>query len=114
MGDDLSLTMGQKLSTYRKVYIAVMALLVGAVVYMSGMIGFVGLIIPHGVRLLVGSSHGRLLPLAALTGGTFLCWADILGRNAISGLELPVGVMAALAGSPFFLWMLISGKQVRR
>lgn len=114
MGDDLSLTMGQKLGTYRKVYIAVMALLVGAVVYMSGMIGFVGLIIPHGVRLLVGSSHGRLLPLAALTGGTFLCWADILGRNAISGLELPVGVMAALAGSPFFLWMLISGKQVRR
>ena len=43
-----------------------------------------------------------------------LCWADILGRNAISGLELPVGVMAALAGSPFFLWMLISRKQVRR
>ena len=114
MGDDLSLTMGQKLSTYRKVYIAVMALLVGAMVYMSGMIGFVGLIIPHGVRLLVGSSHGRLLPLTALTGGTFLCWADILGRNAISGLELPVGVMAALAGSPFFLWMLISRKQVRR
>lgn len=114
MGDDLSLTMGQKLGTYRKVYISVMALLVGAMVYMSGMIGFVGLIIPHGVRLLVGSSHRRLLPLAALTGGTFLCWADILGRNAISGLELPVGVMAALAGSPFFLWMLISRKQVRR
>ena len=114
VGDDLSLTMGQKLSVYRKVYIAVMALLVGAVVYMSGMIGFVGLIIPHGVRLLVGASHGRLLPLAALTGGTFLCWADILGRNAISGLELPIGVMAALAGSPFFLWMLVSGKQVRR
>lgn len=114
MGDDLSLTMGQKLSTYRKLYIAVMALLVGSMVYMSGMIGFIGLIIPHGVRLLVGSSHGRLLPLASLAGGTFLCWADILGRNALPGLELPVGVMAALAGSPFFLWMLVSRKYVKR
>lgn len=114
MGDDLSLTMGQKLSTYRKLYIAVMALLVGSMVYMSGMIGFIGLIIPHGVRLLVGSLHGRLLPLTALAGGTFLCWADILGRNALPGLELPVGVMAALAGSPFFLWMLVSRKYVKR
>lgn len=114
MGDDLSLTLGQKLSFYRKCCIAMTAFLVGSMVYISGMIGFVGLLIPHGVRLLCGSGHTKLIPLTALAGGTFLCWADIMGRNLISGVELPIGVTAALAGSPFFVWMLLSRKYVNR
>ena len=114
MGDDISLTLGQKLSFYRKICIAVTALMVGAMVYISGMIGFVGLLVPHGVRFLVGSSHEKVLPLSALAGGTFLCWADIIGRNLMAGVELPIGVTAALVGSPFFVWMLLSGKYVNR
>lgn len=114
MGDDISLTLGQKLPLYRKIAIAVTALMVGSMVYISGMIGFVGLLIPHGVRLLIGSGHTKLLPLAALAGGTFLCWADIIGRNLIAGVELPIGVTAALVGSPFFVWMLLSRKYVNR
>ncbi len=114
VGDDLSLTLGQKLSFYRKCCIAMTAFLVGSMVYLSGMIGFVGLLIPHGVRLLCGSQHGKLIPFAALAGGTFLCWADIIGRNLISGVELPIGVTAALVGSPFFVWMLLSRKYVSR
>lgn len=114
MGDDISLTLGRKLPLYRKIAIAVTALMVGSMVYISGMIGFVGLLIPHGVRLLIGSGHTKLLPLAALSGGTFLCWADIIGRNLIAGVELPIGVTAALVGSPFFVWMLLSRKYVNR
>lgn len=112
IGDTLSLTLGAKLSTYRKWYIAVTALLVGSLVYAAGMIGFVGLLIPHAVRLLTGSSHGRLLPLSALAGGVFLSWADIFGRNILPGLEIPIGIMAALAGAPFFVWMLLKRKYV--
>ena len=114
MGDDLSLTLGQKLSTYRKIYIAVTAFMIGSLVYVSGMIGFVGLIIPHAVRLVSGSIHSKLIPLSALAGGTFLCWADVIGRNLISGVELPIGVTAALVGAPLFLWMLFDRKYVKR
>ncbi len=112
IGDTLSLTLGEKLSAYRRWYIAVMALLVGSLVYAAGMIGFVGLLIPHGVRLLVGSSHGRLIPLSALGGGLFLCWADILSRNILPGWEIPIGIMASLAGAPFFIWLLLRRKYV--
>ncbi len=112
IGDTLSLTLGEKLSTYRKWYIAAVALIVGSLVYVAGMIGFVGLLIPHAVRLLTGSSHGRLIPLSALAGGVFLSWADIFSRNLLPGLEIPIGIMAALAGAPFFVWMLLRRKYV--
>ncbi len=112
IGDTLSLTLGAKLSTYRKWYIVVTALLVGSLVYAAGMIGFVGLLVPHAVRLLTGSGHGRLLPLSALAGGVFLSWADIFGRNILPGLEIPIGIMAALAGAPFFVWLLLRRKYV--
>lgn len=110
MGDDLSISMGKNLSFYRKIYIAVSALMVGTMVYMCGMVGFVGLLIPHVVRLVYGSRHRVLLPLSFLTGGCFLVGADMIGRNLISGIELPIGVTAAVCGAPFFVWMLLSGK----
>lgn len=110
MGDAISLTMGRNLAVYRKWYIGMTALMVGLAVYVAGMIGFIGLLIPHAVRLAVGSSHRCVIPMSALAGGCFLAWADIIGRNAVPGMELPIGVTAALVGSPFFLWMLFKKK----
>lgn len=109
MGDELSITMGRNLSTYRKWYILIVSFLVGSIVYMTGIIGFVGLLIPHAVRQFTGSGHKKLIPFAALTGGIFLVWADVIGRSAIPGLELPIGVFTAVFGAPLFVWMLLNG-----
>lgn len=106
MGDELSLTMGRNLATARKWYIFVVAFLVGAIVYVSGIIGFIGLIIPHMARLVAGASHRQMLILTAVGGGAFLSLAEAVGRVIISGAELPIGVTAAVCGLPFFLWML--------
>ena len=110
MGDNLSITLGKNLAFWRKVYILVTAVMVGAIVYMTGMIGFVGLLAPHFIRMFTGSSHIRVIPLCALGGGCFLVWADVIGRNAVPGVAFPIGVTAALAGAPLFLWMLLKGR----
>ncbi|MFC2301254.1 MAG: FecCD family ABC transporter permease [Selenomonas artemidis] len=110
MGDELSLSMGRDLALYRKIYIAVTAVMVGSAVYAAGMIGFVGLIVPHAVRLVTGSAHRYIIPLSALGGGAFLAWANIIGRNIVPGTELPIGVTTTLAGAPLFLWMLFRRK----
>ena len=87
--------------------VAQVALAVGAGVAISGIVGFVGLIAPHIVRLLLGPSHRTLLPAAALFGGAFLVMADVLARVLVSPAELPIGVLTALVGGPFFLWLLV-------
>ena len=81
--------------------------LIGIVVAFAGPIGFVGLIIPHLLRLLVGPDHRRLLIAAPLFGGIFLMWCDTLARTIISPAELPVGVITAMLGGPFFIWLLV-------
>ena len=81
-------------------------LLTAAAVAMSGLIGFVGLIVPHALRTLVGPGHRRLLPTAALAGGCFLVACDAFARTAFAPIEVPVGVVTALLGGPFFLWLL--------
>jgi iron complex transport system permease protein len=88
--------------------VAQVALAVGAGVAISGIVGFVGLIAPHIVRLLLGPSHRTLLPAAALFGGAFLVLTDALARIMVSPAELPIGVLTALVGGPFFLWLLAS------
>jgi iron complex transport system permease protein len=87
--------------------VAQVALAVGAGVAISGIVGFVGLIAPHIVRLLLGPSHRTLLPAAALFGGAFLVMADVLARVLVAPAELPIGVLTALVGGPFFLWLLV-------
>jgi iron complex transport system permease protein len=82
------------------------SLLVGAAVSVSGMIGFVGLIVPHLLRLLLGPDHRLLLPASFLGGAAFLVWADTLARTALAPAELPVGVVTALTGGPFFIYLL--------
>lgn len=92
--------------------VAQVALAVGAGVAISGIVGFVGLIAPHIVRLLMGPSHRTLLPAAALFGGAFLVMADVLARVLVAPAELPIGVLTALVGGPFFLWLL-AGRAAR-
>jgi iron complex transport system permease protein len=82
-----------------------------AAVAFSGLIGFVGLVVPHIGRLLVGADHRRLLPLATLGGAGFLLLADLLARTVIAPEELPLGVVTALVGGPFFLWLLRRSRQ---
>ena len=91
--------------TRRAVFLA-SSLLVGAAVSVSGMIGFVGLIVPHLLRLLLGADHRLLLPASFLGGAAFLVWADTLARTALAPVELPVGVVTALTGGPFFIYLL--------
>ena len=81
-------------------------LMTAAAVAMSGLIGFVGLIVPHALRALVGPGHRRLIPAAALAGGCFLVVCDAFARTVFTPIEVPVGVVTALLGGPFFLWLL--------
>ena len=81
-------------------------MLIGTVVAFSGLIGFVGLIVPHLVRMVFGSDHRLLIPLAALGGAAFLVVADTLARTLVSPSELPVGVISAFLGAPFFIYLL--------
>jgi iron complex transport system permease protein len=83
------------------------SLATGAAVSIAGPIGFIGIIIPHLVRLLVGADHRIVLPASALFGAAFLVGCDVLARTVMSPIELPVGVITALIGGPFFLWLLV-------
>ena len=83
------------------------SLATGAAVSVGGPVGFVGIIVPHLVRLLVGADHRIVLPASALFGAAFLIACDALARTVMSPLELPVGVITALIGGPFFLWLLV-------
>jgi len=86
---------------------AVSALITAVAVSLSGLVGFVGLIVPHGVRLLIGPDHRLLIPVSALAGAAFVIVADTVSRMAVSPAVMPVGVVTALAGGPFFLYLLV-------
>jgi len=107
LGDEAAVTLGINLSKYRKIYMTVTAILTGITVASCGMIGFVGLIIPHLIRSVIGSDHRRLLPVTILFGAIFLVWADIFARVIIPTVELPIGVVTAIIGAPMFMYMLI-------
>jgi iron complex transport system permease protein len=106
LGDESAFTTGLPVEKVKTAVYLTASLLAGSVVAVSGLIGFVGLIVPHGARVLVGSGHRRLLPAAFLLGGTFLILADIIARSASPSGELPVGAVTALSGAPFFLYLL--------
>jgi iron complex transport system permease protein len=86
------------------------SLTTASAVAFSGIIGFIGLIVPHVVRLLWGADYRRLLPLSIVSGGTVLLIADLLARTVLAPQVLPIGVLTALAGAPFFLWVLRRAK----
>lgn len=105
-GDETATTLGINVARFRLQLFVLASLLTGVMVAVSGAIGFVGLIVPHIVRLVLGADHRRLLPVAGLVGGIFLVWVDVAARTAFAPLELPVGVITSLLGGPFFLWLL--------
>jgi iron complex transport system permease protein len=105
-GDESAVGLGVNLERFRQELFVVTSLLVGVAVAISGAIGFVGLMIPHIVRFVVGSDHRRVLPTAALLGAVYLVLADLLSRVVIAPSELPVGIVTAVLGGPFFLWLL--------
>jgi len=106
LGEDAAMYLGvEPGALQRQVFIA-SSLMIGAMVSVSGMIGFVGLMVPHVMRLLIGSDHRLLLPASFLAGGIFLCWADAFARILLAPAELPVGIVTAFFGGPFFLFLL--------
>ncbi len=105
LGDDAAQALGSPIRRVRKVFLAMSALLAALAVAVSGIIGFVGLVVPHGVRLLIGPGHRTLFAASALAGGTFLLYCDLLARNLLPA-ELPIGVITAAFGAPFFLYLL--------
>ncbi|MCI7812249.1 MAG: iron chelate uptake ABC transporter family permease subunit [Lachnospiraceae bacterium] len=107
MGDSTAITLGTNLQPFRKIYLIVASLMIGFIVYQSGVIGFVGLIIPHFVRGFFGVDHKKLLPLSALCGGIFLVWADVVSRTILPKTEIPIGILISVVGAPIFIILLI-------
>jgi iron complex transport system permease protein len=108
LGEEVATTLGIDGDRFRRIGFLVASLSTGVLVAVTGGIGFVGLMVPHFVRLLIGADHRRLLPAAALTGAIFLIWADVLARTIVAPEELPIGIVTAFAGAPFFLWLMRS------
>ena len=87
-----------------------MSVAVGAAVAVSGIIGFVGLVVPHLLRLTIGPDHRRLLPAAALAGALLLLVADTVARTIVAPAEMPVGILTSLIGGPFFLYLIVKNR----
>jgi len=106
LGEERAAQLGVDVARFKWQAVALGALLAGAAVSVSGVIGFVGLMTPHVLRLIVGSDHRRLLPAVLLAGPMFLVLADLVSRVALAPQELPLGAVTALVGGPFFLFLL--------
>lgn len=106
IGEETAQYLGTDVERVKRIALAVAALLTAAGVAVAGVIGFVGLVVPHAIRLLVGSDHRVLLPLSFLAGAAFLTLADLLARLALAPTEIPIGVITAFVGVPFFLLLL--------
>lgn len=113
LGEDTASNTGVEVDAVKRIILVVSTLLTAFVVSVSGIIGFVGLIIPHVTRMLTGPDHRFLLPAAGLTGGIFLIMTDTFSRTIIAPTELPVGILTALAGAPFFIYLLRQTKKLR-
>lgn len=107
MGEETAITLGVNLNFYRRLYMVISSVVTGILVSTCGIIGFVGLIIPHIVRSFVGSDHKRLIPTAILFGSLFMIWTDVFARTIIPNGELPIGIVTSLLGAPVFMYMLI-------
>lgn len=106
LGDDAAKSMGVSTEKVKRILLFSASFLTAVLVSFTGVIGFVGLMIPHIARLSAGSDHRILLPLSALWGAVFLLVSDTIARTLASPLEIPIGVITALFGAPFFLWLL--------
>lgn len=106
LGEETAHNLGINPESLKKLMLGVAALVTAAAVAFTGIIGFVGLIVPHMMRLVLGADHRLLVPAATLFGATFLIWSDALARTIVAPTELPVGIITAVCGGPFFIYLL--------
>ncbi len=111
LGDESAHHLGIDVEKLKKIMIVVSALIAASAVAVSGIIGFVGLIIPHIMRILVGPDHRILIPSSVMAGGIFLVWSDTIARVVMAPAEIPVGIITSLFGAPFFLYLLRKRKR---
>lgn len=107
LGDDLAAGRGVDVAQAQRIAFLSSSLATGAAISMAGPIGFIGIVVPHLVRLLVGADHRIVLPAATLFGAAFLVLCDLIARTIMAPVELPVGIVTAMIGGPFFLWLLV-------
>lgn len=110
LGEDNARALGMNTALIRTVFLMIAAVLAGCAVSLAGLLSFVGLIVPHAIRRLAGSKASRLLPLSAIFGAVFVCLCDTAARTLFSPYEIPVGIIMAFLGAPFFVFVLIKGK----
>ena len=110
LGEDTAQGLGMPVKKMRTLFLGLAALLAGAAVSFSGLLGFVGLIVPHVSRKLVGNENGKLIPFCALCGASFVTLCDLMARTLFSPYEIPVGILMSFIGGPFFLFLLMNRK----
>lgn len=111
LGDTRASELGVDVERFKRLVLAAGSLLTAAAVSVSGLIGFVGLMTPHAVRLVLGPDHRLLVPASVLGGATVMVLADLVARTVLAPVEIPVGIVTALAGGPFFVWLLVRGER---
>ena len=114
LGDDTAHSLGMRVAPTRNLLLTLVALLAGASVSFAGLLGFVGLIVPHIARKLIGGESGRLIPFCALAGGGFVTLCDLIARTVFSPYELPTGILLSFLGGPFFVWLLLKKKEAHK
>ncbi len=112
LGDEEAHYLGVNVKRKRQQLLLLSSLLVGAAVSVSGIIGFIGLVIPHLIRMTIGADHRWLLPCSALAGAALLLLADTLARTLVQPAEMPVGLLTSLIGGPYFLWLILRPRRV--
>ncbi len=110
LGDERAGHLGLSVERFKLLTLASASLLTAAAVSVAGLIGFVGLMVPHMVRLVLGPDHRWLLPASLLGGAIVLVLADLVARTIIAPIEIPVGIVTAVLGGPFFIWLLVRGR----
>ena len=111
LGEDIAVSRGVDVERLKKIVFFAVSVMTAAVVAKCGPIGFVGMMVPHICRLIVGAEHVRLAPVTCLFGGAFLCLCDVFARTVAYPAEIPLGVITALLGGPFFLWLLLENRR---
>lgn len=106
IGDETAATLGIPVARFRLIVFVVGALITGVMVAFSGLIGFIGLLVPHVARFIVGGDYARVLPASALIGAILLLWADITARTVMAPEDMPIGIVTGLVGGVFFIWLL--------
>ena len=111
LGDERAGQLGVPVERFKLLALAIGSLLTAAAVAVAGLIGFVGLMVPHMVRLVLGPDHRLLLPASLLSGGIVLVLCDLIARTVLAPAEIPVGIVTAILGGPFFVWLLVKGRR---